>query len=578
MPLGPQCWTCLRGRVRCDGLYPSCLTCKNLGVACDGYAEEARDYAAVQGGGGRGGHAANNRPRDSGNKASGQKDAKEEPSSDFTSDQIMKPTATRSPLFSEPVPALYRRAQMIFEGLDYFNKMICPDLVSLESHFNPYKVDIQSVDRIPDIYVKVLVSVASFHRLMSFGPEPDPSSALVQRDADVFALRVEALQGLNEKLSTPDEQTSDATLLCVLSLMVASIQASAYTEWRAHLEGARRIIQMRGGLKKIISVNPYFKPVLTFFMLIDVIGSTTTPSTHKDMAVACNMAMQYYEIEAGVLQFVATTCIPVPDVLFRVITLVNYLRTIANKPNLRAKRRSGTKMAIQKVMDFSPTDYSTVMCNFNGWSTSGKEVSFNENHHQPAAASLVSSATDPRGSISTSSTSSSPSTDSSPQQQQQQQKPAKDLWLGLGVMYRAATLLYALRTLVADSEDAASPHVLLPADVPFGNVESLRQETFELLYGALVPVFADPVSMHQIGKLIMWPLFMLGMETDWRDQGLRHFVTAGFSSLSLALGTLGPIGVVNALEVKWNVDAEQAPGAHVGWDDYFQGREDFIVF
>lgn len=244
MPLGPQCWTCLRGRVRCDGLYPSCLTCKNLGVACDGYAEEAREYAAVQGGGGRGGHAANNRPRDSGNKASGQKDAKEEPSSDFTSDQIMKPTATRSPLFSEPVPALYRRAQMIFEGLDYctlrfnalcttcltanqeppVNKMICPDLVSLESHFNPYKVDIQSVDRIPDIYVKVLVSVASFHRLMSFGPEPDPSSALVQRDADVFALRVEALQGLNEKLSTPDEQTSDATLLCVLSLMVASVR------------------------------------------------------------------------------------------------------------------------------------------------------------------------------------------------------------------------------------------------------------------------------------------------------------------------------------------------------------------
>jgi hypothetical protein len=171
------------------------------------------------------------------------------------------------------------------------NKMICPDLVSLETHFNPYRVNLQTVDRIPEIYVKVLVSVASFHRLMSHGPEPTSTSALVQRDADVFSLRVEALQGLNEQLSLPDQQTSDATLLCVLSLMVASvclfltsgssllilsyrllifliqIQASAYTEWRAHLEGARRIIQLRGGLKKIISVNPYFKPVLTFFML-----------------------------------------------------------------------------------------------------------------------------------------------------------------------------------------------------------------------------------------------------------------------------------------------------------------------
>lgn len=105
--------------------------------------------------------------------------------------------------------------------------MICPDLVSLESHFNPYKVNIGTVDRIPDIYVKVLVSVASFHRLMSYGPDPTPSSALVQRDADVFALRVEALRGLNEKLSLPDEQTSDATLLCVLSLMVASVRQLA---------------------------------------------------------------------------------------------------------------------------------------------------------------------------------------------------------------------------------------------------------------------------------------------------------------------------------------------------------------
>ncbi|ETS82902.1 hypothetical protein PFICI_04778 [Pestalotiopsis fici W106-1] len=552
MPLGPQCWTCLRGRVRCDGLYPSCSTCKNLGVACDGYDEEARGHVAVQEG-----HA-NRRHLDSGGRASGAKDS--EPS-EFTSDQIMKPTATRSPLFSQPVPSLYRRAQMIFEGLDYFNKMICPDLVSLESHFNPYKVNIQTVDRIPDIYVKVLVSVASFHRLMSYGPEPTPSSALVQRDADVFALRVEALQGLNEKLSMPEEQTSDATLLCVLSLMVASIQASAYTEWRAHLEGARRIIQMRGSLKKIISVNPYFKPVLTFFMLIDVIGSTTTPSTHKDMPVACNMAMQYWDIEPGVLQFVATTCIPVPDVLFRVITLVNYLRTIANKPSLRAKRRSGTKMAIQKVMDFSPTDYSTIMRNFNGWATSGKEVSFSE---EPKLAPSTSSR-DPRGS----STSSSPATDSP------SQKPAHDLWLGLGVMYRAATLLYALRTLVVDSEDGTAH--LLPAEISV-SVESLRQETFELLYGALVPVFADPVSMHQIGKLIMWPLFMLGMETDLRDENLRGFVTSGFSSLSLALGTLGPIGVINALEVKWNIDAERGPSTQVKWDDYFQGREDFIVF
>lgn len=573
MQIGPQCWTCLGGRVRCDGLAPSCLTCKRRGVACAGYGQEPR------GSGIREHHHASGRSdasqyteeEDSRSRSSrASSGATDTDLSEFTSDMILEPTAAKSPIFSQPVPALYRRAQMIFEGLDYFNKMICPDLVSLESHFNPYKVNIGTVDRIPDIYVKVLVSVASFHRLMSYGPDPTPSSALVQRDADVFALRVEALRGLNEKLSLPDEQTSDATLLCVLSLMVASIQASAYTEWRAHLEGARRIIQMRGGLKQIISVNPYFKPVLTFFMLIDVIGSTTTPSGHGDMSKACNMAMQYYDIEPGVLQYVATTCIPVPDVLFRVITLVNYLRTIAGKPSLCAKRRSGTRMAIQKVVDFSPADYAAVMRDFDGWSTSGKEVSFGGGGEATTAAREQL----PRQGGTSSSTGSPP------------QRPTADLWLGLGVMYRAATLLYALRTLVVDSEDP--PAQLLPETLSSSDddasagalVDSLRHTTFSALHAALVPVFADPVSMHQVGKLIMWPLFMLGMETDHRDAGRRRFVVEGFSSLSLALGTLGPVGVVNALEVKWGMDAEREGGGlpRARWDDYFQGREDFIVF
>lgn len=299
-----------------------------------------------------------------------------------------------------------------------------------------------------------------------------------------------------------------------------------------------------------------------------MIGSTTTPSGHGDMPVACNMAMQYWDIEPGVLQYIATTCIPVPDVLFRVITLVNYLRTIAGRPSLCAKRRSGTRMAIQKVVDFSPADYAAVMRDFDGWSTSGKEVSFGggEAREQQSRQGGTSS--------------SSPATDSAPQ------RPNSDLWLGLGVMYRAATLLYALRTLVVDSEDP--PAQLLPETMSSddasssasSSVASLRRTTFSALHAALVPVFADPVSMHQVGKLIMWPLFVLGMETEHRDAGRRRFVAEGFSSLSLALGTLGPVGVVNALEVKWRMDAEREEGAlpRARWDDYFQGREDFIVF
>jgi hypothetical protein len=43
----------------------------------------------------------------------------------FTSDQILEPMVTRSPIFSQPTPSLYRRAQLIFEGLDYCTCHLC---------------------------------------------------------------------------------------------------------------------------------------------------------------------------------------------------------------------------------------------------------------------------------------------------------------------------------------------------------------------------------------------------------------------------------------------------------------------
>lgn len=58
---------------------------------------------------------------------------------------------------------------------------------------------------------------------MTAGPEPTPSSALIQRDIDVFALRGEALGALNAELAYPGSQTSDATLLTFVALLITSV-------------------------------------------------------------------------------------------------------------------------------------------------------------------------------------------------------------------------------------------------------------------------------------------------------------------------------------------------------------------
>lgn len=106
------------------------------------------------------------------------------------------------------------------------NKIVCQDLLSDETHFNPYQVNLQRINAVPETYVKILVSTAGFHRLMLHGPEPAACSALVQKDLDVFALRVEALRELNDSLSQSESQTSDATLLSVIALMITSVSSS----------------------------------------------------------------------------------------------------------------------------------------------------------------------------------------------------------------------------------------------------------------------------------------------------------------------------------------------------------------
>ncbi|KAK8868473.1 fungal-specific transcription factor domain-containing protein [Apiospora arundinis] len=527
-----QCWTCCRREVRCDGRKPTCERCEIASLECLGYGADGL------------------RGTDDDTCGGPNQPAEHPPSS---VEESSPPDAIRQ----SPTTFLYRRAQMIFEGLEYFNKLISPNIVSDASHFNPYIVNLKRLESFPDHYVKVLVATAGFHRLMTAGPEPTPSSALIQRDIDVFALRSEALGTLNEQLAQPDTQTSDATLLTVVALLITSMQSSAHTEWRTHLEGARRIIQLRGGLKKIIRNNPYFKPILMYFIMADVMGATTCSSKHENMPVATLMALKYWEIEPNILRLLAATPNPCPEEIFQSLILINYLRTIACDEESRKRRQSGTSMVLAKIIRFSATEYAARMHNFTGWNTSGKDVGFAKSPSESQTKS-----------------------DSSPESSTSADSPRSisdhDLWFSVAAVYRAASLIYGLRTLVVDSEDDAT--LLLPDEAHAAGVTALREEARKTLSDILTPVFSDEDTMYRIGKLVMWPLFILGMEVQHQDSAQRKFFVDGFTMLSQTMGVLGPVGAIDELMHKWALDSQSAGGTQVTWDDYFEGRPDYIVF
>lgn len=289
-------------------------------------------------------------------------------------------------------------------------------------------------------------------------------------------------------------------------------------------------------------------------------GATTCSSKHEKMSVATLMALKYWEIEPNILRLLAATPNPCPEEIFQSIILINYLRTIARNDKLRKRRQSGTRMVLAKILRFSPIEYAARMHNFTGWKTNGKDVGF-------ASSSPEES---PGPQASGTSRSSPASAESSPRSISDQ-----DLWLSVAAVYHAAALLYGLRTLVVDAEESDTA-LLLPETTT--DIVALREEACRTLTDTLTPVFSDEDAMYRIGKLVMWPLFILGTEVHYRDLARRRFFVDGFTMLSRTMGILGPVGAIDELTHKWAVDSENPEGARVTWDDYFEGRPDYIVF
>ncbi|ORY71058.1 fungal-specific transcription factor domain-containing protein [Pseudomassariella vexata] len=593
--LSPMCRTCRDRRVKCDGAQPGRTPYRAIGVECLGYGsataaawesddeESDRDEDGEEQGG--------ELMRLSPDPVPVQRDDGTSSSSSGGHGSAHIPY--------DPIPPQYTEAQMIYDGIHYYNERVSGDLISIASHFNPYQVSLNRIDKIPDIYVRLLVTCATLHRAMQHDTSSSRSSALVQRERVTHEFRIRALQQVNHDLSKTETQTSDATLMCVICLLLSTVsepswspasrttgidestqmQQSAYTDWRVHLEGARKIIKLRGGLKGILSRNPYFKPLLALFVGIDVIAATTTPTTHRYMAEATSMACRYWEVEPGFFQVNLAISAPCPEELFQTLILINYLRSISLKPSLSDRRQAGTRMVLNKIRSFNPTEWATRMKMFKGWKSSGDGVEFVDDARSPSRHShtptpLPTPSHAPRRAANVSSASSSSSrSNSDAKLNSPTDIPEADLWLNISIIYQAAILLYAIRTLILDMPQDRNG---LLSENPRLNITRLRQHTRQTLADAVAPVFSDPSSAHQIGKLIFFPVFVLGMEVGHNEKELQEFVTDGLALLGHTCGTLGPIAAIDEVRGKWAADAAAPEGTHVTWDEYFQGRPDFI--
>lgn len=103
--------------------------------------------------------------------------------------------------------------------------MISPDLVPFENPENPYRFNSSDVQFLPPTVVHNLFSIVFSHELIrQKGIRSDISSQ--PSSVAVYSHRGLALRSLNQDLASPETQTSDMVIACILMFTLAEVRLS----------------------------------------------------------------------------------------------------------------------------------------------------------------------------------------------------------------------------------------------------------------------------------------------------------------------------------------------------------------
>jgi hypothetical protein len=105
--------------------------------------------------------------------------------------------------------------------------MISPDLVPVENPENPYRFNSSDVRLLPPTVLHNLFSIVFSHELIrrnGIHLENGSKSSSVA----VYSHRGLALRSLNQDLSSPETQTSDMVIACILMFTLAEVRLCVF--------------------------------------------------------------------------------------------------------------------------------------------------------------------------------------------------------------------------------------------------------------------------------------------------------------------------------------------------------------
>ncbi|THC98084.1 hypothetical protein EYZ11_002436 [Aspergillus tanneri] len=192
------------------------------------------------------------------------------------------------------------------------------------------------------------------HRIQQLAWQLD-EAALVEERSRLYHHRGEAMRALSEDISNDRSQCTDTTILSVLMFLFADVRQFAAPYWRYHLTGATQLILLRGGLKKLVRTSAMLRPSLLYFMIIGVMGNTTSSASDQIPATS-NLDLIDLMAEAyGEGLFPVLFC---PPTLLLDIIRINHLRMQGSTNPTDEILQTSAYTLLEQIQSFSPEQWT----------------------------------------------------------------------------------------------------------------------------------------------------------------------------------------------------------------------------
>jgi hypothetical protein len=148
------------------------------------------------------------------------------------------------------------------------------------------------------------------------------------------------------------------------------------------------------------------------------------------------------------------------------------------------------------------------------------------------------------------------------------QTPSFSGWLCLANAYQCAVALYCIVSLcdAEYSEECDTAGIGCFSSIRTSYLRALRQSLSEIAE-----------NNHQLGKLVLWPLVIAGLEIHANDESSKFLIRHQLKSASVSLGTSSPLVAEELLVRLWSCRDGSSCGSRRRWDDIFDKPYVFVI-